>query len=257
MRRPATEPGLCPVETTVFEVNPIAGHAPRANRALSALTTALVYGGLATGVVALGHAKVAERLNPRTDKMVDITFVDPGEAPPLPPPPPPTVIPAAQGANLGPRPADLPMPVVTDGVPETPTNLPTQDMSKTSLAWGGETVGPVGPSIHGTNPDPGPRGAAPGGVKVMELSVSQLRVLHQERPVYPAMARMTRIQGDVELLITVDEQGRPAQVVPTRGPAQLHGEAIRCAQGWRFEPARMDGQPVPARFHLTIQFRLN
>lgn len=257
MRRPATEPGLCPVETTVYEVNPIAGHAPRANRALSALTTVLVYGGLATGVVALGHAKVAERLNPRTDRMVDITFVDPGETPPLPPPPPPMAQPVAQGANLGPRPADLPVPVVTDGVPETPTHLPTQDISKASLTWGGDTTGPVGPAVPGTNPDPAPRGAAPGGVRVMELSMSQVRVLHQERPVYPVMARMTRIQGEVELLITVDEHGRPAEVVPTRGPVQLQPEAVRCAQGWRFEPARMDGTPVAARFRLTIQFRLN
>ena len=161
MRRPATEPGLCPVETTVYEVNPIAGHAPRANRALSALTTVLVYGGLATGVVALGHAKVVERLNPRTDKMVDIIFQDPTEAPPLPPPPPPMAQPVAQGANLGPRPADLPVPVVTDGVPETPTHLPPRTSRRPASPGGATPQAPWDPRFPARIPIPRPGGRPP------------------------------------------------------------------------------------------------
>ncbi|MDE3034166.1 MAG: TonB family protein, partial [Acidobacteriota bacterium] len=33
-------------------------------------------------------------------------------------------------------------------------------------------------------------------------------------------------------------------------------EALRAARQWRFEPARINGQAVPASFRLTLNFRL-
>lgn len=256
MRRHAAEAGACPATptSTVYEVNPIAAHAPRGNRTLSALATLLIYGGLGTGTVLLGHTQLVDPPTPRTGREVEVILRDPAEVPPLPPPPP-TAGPVPSAGGLA-RPLDLPTPVPVDGVPETPDQLPSRDLSLAGLPRG-EGTGTPGVLVPGTDPTGpvAPQGAV-GGVRMVELAMSQVRVLHQERPVYPTLARMARIQGLVEVMITVDEAGRPSHVAALSGPPQLHAEAIRCAQAWRFEPARMEGQPVQARFRLTLQFRL-
>lgn len=36
----------------------------------------------------------------------------------------------------------------------------------------------------------------------------------------------------------------------------LSEEAVRTIKTWRFEPAKLDGQPVPVYYTLTMNFRL-
>ncbi len=97
-------------------------------------------------------------------------------------------------------------------------------------------------------------GSAP---SIVDFDFRQMRVLHQVAPIYPAMARLARIQGDVVLLMTVDPQGVPTEVRALSGPhPSLEQEAMRVARFWRFEPATLNGQPVSAQFRLTLLFRL-
>jgi protein TonB len=86
--------------------------------------------------------------------------------------------------------------------------------------------------------------------------MNTLRILRQVDPLYPPFARMAHIQGAVVLLMTIDEQGIPADIQVIEGHMALLEEALRAARQWRFEPARADGRPVPATFKLTLNFRL-
>lgn len=70
------------------------------------------------------------------------------------------------------------------------------------------------------------------------------------------MARASRVQGPVELLMTIDERGVPMHVRVLSGHPAFHAEAERAARQWRFEAATQEGRAVPARFRLTILFRL-
>jgi protein TonB len=98
-------------------------------------------------------------------------------------------------------------------------------------------------------------GAGTGPV-IHDFTSVGLAVLHRVDPVYLDFARQARIQGPVVLMMTVDEQGRPIQVQVLEGHAVFHEAAKQAARQWRFEPARMNGQPVSAAFRLTLKFSL-
>jgi protein TonB len=83
-----------------------------------------------------------------------------------------------------------------------------------------------------------------------------LEVVRKVEPSYPTLARLSRIQGTVVLLMTVDEAGLPTQVQVLEGHAALQDAAVRAARQWRFVPARLEGRPVVASFRLTLKFAL-
>ena len=91
---------------------------------------------------------------------------------------------------------------------------------------------------------------------VHDFTAVGLAVLRQVDPIYPDFARRARIHGPVVLLMTVDEQGVPIQVQVLEGHVVFHEAARQAARQWRFEPARMNGQPVAAVFRLTHKFSL-
>jgi hypothetical protein len=54
----------------------------------------------------------------------------------------------------------------------------------------------------------------------------------------------------------IDPSGKPMFVEAMEGPPLLLISAIRYALGWEFEPARLNGVPLAARFRLTMPFHL-
>jgi protein TonB len=91
---------------------------------------------------------------------------------------------------------------------------------------------------------------------VRDFTATGLAVLHQVNPIYPDFARRAHLQGAVVLMMTVDERGYPIQVRVLEGHPVFHEAAQLAARQWRFEPAQMDGRPVPAVFRLTLKFSL-
>lgn len=72
-------------------------------------------------------------------------------------------------------------------------------------------------------------------------------------PTYPMSARRRGIEGEVELRVEVDSDGRPRVVTIARssGDRQLDGAAARAVEQWRFAVA------APMAIEIPIQFRLN
>jgi TonB family protein len=236
---PAFHPGL--------QVHAIAE--PKADTRLSFLISAFCYTALA-GLVALTVQHRETILKEiRTHGTV---ILDPLEArlgPPLAPVPTPTA-----GAAAPPD-ASLPAARATDLPPDAlPDTLPTANHAGQVTDRGGIPgligVGGSGePAGHGNA-----SAAATGGV--LEISGTQVQVLRQAEPVYPHMARILKIQGDVVVRMTIDTAGAPSEVTVVAGPEQLRAEALRCARQWRFTPARVGGEAVPAAFNLTLRFIL-
>jgi protein TonB len=75
-------------------------------------------------------------------------------------------------------------------------------------------------------------------------------------PIFPAEARKARLSGTALLLVQIDAHGRPLSVTLHRssGHAILDTAALRAVRGWRFEPARRDGNPVDARLEIPVRF---
>jgi TonB family protein len=83
-------------------------------------------------------------------------------------------------------------------------------------------------------------------------------VVHEERPVYPDIARDSKVEGDVVLLVYIDEQGkvRNAVVQASPGLPALDEAAKKAAMKCTFKPAKQQGVPVGVWYSIVMQFRL-
>ncbi|GLH70215.1 hypothetical protein GETHPA_17480 [Geothrix rubra] len=238
--RPDLPPTLLP--------HAVAAAAPPRDRLRSLLMAGSVYLALVASAVLLSRAKAA--LPPtilRTGPPPRVIEVILNPAAPAAVHPPAPAGPAT-GPILAAQPVSGPaLPQVPDPA-AIPTGLPTQDLS------GLQVPRPTGPAPIGTGP--ASTSEPPGSSQVRFIDMNMVRVLHQVTPVYPALARMTRVQGAVVLLMTIDESGAPTEVKVLAGHPGLQEAALQAARQWRFEPARVDGRPVPASFRLTLNFRL-
>ena len=74
--------------------------------------------------------------------------------------------------------------------------------------------------------------------------------------VYPAEANRARIQGIVELEVTVDATGHVTGVEALSGPIALRQAAVEAYTHATYRPLVMDGHPTPAIIHTSVKFAL-
>ena len=63
--------------------------------------------------------------------------------------------------------------------------------------------------------------------------------------------------GDVTLDALVDESGNVLDVKVIAGPLLLRDAAMEALRQWKYEPARLDGQPTPMHLTVTVKFQNN
>jgi protein TonB len=89
-----------------------------------------------------------------------------------------------------------------------------------------------------------------GGVSVPKLETSI-------EPEYTADGRAARIQGTVELLVVIGEDGTPRDLEIQKALGYgLDEKAIQCVAQWRFTPGAYQGRPVPVAASIHVSFRL-
>jgi protein TonB len=193
-------------------------------------------------------------------------------APPPPPPPPPA--PAALAA----RPAKVVKRVFTSsGRLVAPTSVPDRiamlkeeplppDVT-VGVAGGvpggvpggqlggvlGGIIGETGRNPLGGAPPPPPEKRAPIRVGGRVKAPNQL---YAPPPIYPALARQAKIQGDVKLDAIIDEEGRVVELKVISGHPLLLDAAIRAVSQWRYQPTLLNDQPTSIQLIVTVQFRL-
>lgn len=97
----------------------------------------------------------------------------------------------------------------------------------------------------------------PSSTAPVEMDWKHIKVKHQpDPPAYPPEAKAQRIQGTVVVLVVIDADGKVTGAKAVSGPPELHACAVGYARGWTFEPVQANGKAVPARFKLTMPFRL-
>jgi TonB family protein len=230
--------------------NPVRAVAPSPRRLLSLLLACGCYSVLAALAVASARQVAACGRGPRT--VADVTLKDYNPEPPRPQPLPPTAGRALPpGFKVVDRAAD------PDVVPERVANL--RDFQDHSHELQAGTEGTPGLGVLGGTPEVqalAGKGASASQTPI-ELPESQVQILRQVNPVYPALARLVRAEGVVDLRLTIDAQGIPIEVEVMGGPHPLLiNEAVRVARLWRFQPAMVDGVATAAAFRLKVSFRL-
>jgi len=75
-------------------------------------------------------------------------------------------------------------------------------------------------------------------------------------PVYPPIALAARKEGLVILEALIAENGDVQQVRVLRSDALFDQAAITAVQQWKFNPTRLNGEPVPLVMTVTVGFTL-
>jgi TonB family protein len=83
------------------------------------------------------------------------------------------------------------------------------------------------------------------------------RVISRREAEYTDEARKAKLEGKVELWVTVGADGRTREIEVIRGlGAGLDEKAVDAVKQWRFQPATHQGNPVDAVIVVEVPFRL-
>jgi protein TonB len=178
----------------------------------------------------------------------------PAPPPVMPPPAPRTPEPVRADASPMPDPTAAPVaaPDINTPEPAVPRGAPMSSVVVASPGGSpGAITGTPGVSLGGGAPPPEP----PGPVRVFS-GVRPPRQLVRTRPDYPPTARAARVEGTVILEATIDETGVVRDLKILRSIPLLDRAAIAAVSRWRYEPTRLNGQPVAIVMTVTVTFRL-
>ena len=86
--------------------------------------------------------------------------------------------------------------------------------------------------------------------------VSGGQLVRRISPVYPAQARLLRLEGKVVLDATVMEDGTVGDIKVVEGAPELAPAAVEAVKRWRYKPFNLDGKPVKNKVDITLEFKL-
>src|SRR6202165_1903407 len=95
----------------------------------------------------------------------------------------------------------------------------------------------------------------PGRSEPVPEGVTGGQLLHRVAPVYPAQARLLRLEGTVILAAVIMEDGTVGDVNVVEGSTVLAQSAVDAVKHWRYKPYELDGKPVKNETRITIEFK--
>jgi protein TonB len=105
-------------------------------------------------------------------------------------------------------------------------------------------------------PPPMPLPTAPRTPVRLSSGIRPPQRLNDVRPVYPALARETHVQGIVILEIVIDERGNVSHADVLRSKPLLDVAALDAVRQWKFTPTLLNGIAVPIVMTVTVNFSL-
>jgi protein TonB len=90
-------------------------------------------------------------------------------------------------------------------------------------------------------------------IAISHLSEAQL--VYRVEPVYPRMAVLANMQGEVKLHALIAKDGSIQSLSLSSGPPILARAALDAVRQWRYRPYILNGQPVEVETFITVNFR--
>jgi periplasmic protein TonB len=184
-------------------------------------------------------------------------------APPPPPPPPPP--PIAQIVHVKPQ-----VHLMDAGKLVTPKVIPKdikiikEDAPDMSGMQGGVVGGVAGGQMGGVIGGViGGVGAAPPPPKPAQQRIRQggqvqaAKLTNKVQPLYPPLARQTRISGTVRLHAIIAKNGTVEQLEVISGHPLLVQAALDAVRQWRYQATTLNGEPVEVDTTIDVIFSLN
>jgi TonB family protein len=139
--------------------------------------------------------------------------------------------------------------------------LATPSVNRTAnSAQGGEAAAPSIDASQPSSGEPftlsGSHSKEPTAPLPIGGDVVSAKLLKSVPPVYPPAARSQRVGGDVKIDALIDVAGNVSTMKVISGPTLLHQAAMSALKQWKYEPAKLDGNPTPMHLTVIVQFRL-
>jgi protein TonB len=80
------------------------------------------------------------------------------------------------------------------------------------------------------------------------------RLVTSVLPVYPQIAQVAGVEGDVVVQASLDKDGNVSSTKVIYGPMMLRQAAVDALRRWKYEPAELDGKPVGTEMTVRIRF---
>ena len=94
----------------------------------------------------------------------------------------------------------------------------------------------------------------PEGPVVTGGKVAEPRLISRVLPIYPQNAKQAGVGGDVVIKTTIDQKGSVVDMHVVSGPLMLREAALEALKRWKYEPSKLDGQPIAVQMLVTIKF---
>jgi protein TonB len=183
--------------------------------------------------------------------------------PPPPPPPPPAATPIVHvkpqvhlmdaGKLVQPKVIPKEVKIIKEDAPDVSQGM-------TGGVPGGVAGGSMGGVIGGVI---GGMGGAPPPPKPAQQrirqggSVQAALLVNKVQPVYPPLARQTRIAGTVRLHAIISKSGSVESLEVISGHPLLVRAAMDAVQQWKYKPTLLNGEPVEVDTTIDVIFSLN
>jgi protein TonB len=178
--------------------------------------------------------------------------------PPPPPPPPPAQVQVVRKVQV--HLMDAGKLMAPKAIPKTVTIIKEEadpDMGASGGVLGGVAGGSMGGVIGGViGGMPAPPKPVQSRIKVGG-NVTAARLQNKVSPVYPALARQTRISGTVRLHAIIAKDGTVQQLEVLSGHPLLVQAALDAVRQWRYQPTLLNGEPVEVDTTVDVIFSLN
>jgi periplasmic protein TonB len=187
-------------------------------------------------------------------------------APPPPPPPPPPPAPAAvvkvkpvahlmeAGKLVAPKviPKDVKIIKEEEAPPDMGAGIAGGVPGGVA---GGSMGGVLGGVIGGAGGAPPPPKPTASRVRVGG-AVQAAKLVNRVQPLYPPLARQTRISGTVRLHAIIGKDGTVQQLTVESGHPLLVQSALDAVRQWRYQPTLLNGEPVDVDTEIDVIFSL-
>jgi protein TonB len=189
----------------------------------------------------------------------------PPPAAPAPPPPPVAVVRAAPVTPKTFTPGKLTAPSFVPKAVVVASDAAPPDEAIAAVP-GGVPGGIAGGQIGGVFGGMMKEVAMPAAPVVAEGPKQPVRVggnvkpphlLSGPAPIYPILAKQSRIQGTVVIEAIIDEHGNVIQVKAISGPGLLIEAAMKAVAQRKYEPTVLDGEATPVALRVDVNFLAN
>jgi TonB family protein len=104
---------------------------------------------------------------------------------------------------------------------------------------------------------PPPFAMSPAGVVRVGGSIKEPRKIQDVRPIFPAVAAASGMEGVVTLRAIVTRDGTVGDAVITSGGSVFDTAALDAVRQWLFTPTELNGVPIEVLMDVTISFKKN